>query len=101
MIANHIIVGINQLDVNNEIRFLVAGARVDGKVLMRLNFSSEAVEKQKQYAVRVLRSLKKDGIIEFFVLSENLNADSTEAVYLMNKYGEYIDESVDCVYVKL
>ena len=97
---NHILAGVNQFDVNNEIRFLVASARVDGLPLMALAFSAENPEKQKQYAVRVLRALKKDGIIEFFVATEDLDNDSTESVFLVNKYGAYINTEIHGIYVK-
>lgn len=101
MVSNHVLFGINQNDINNELRFLVASARVDGETLMSLTFSPEVAEKQKQYAVRSLRILKREGIIEFFVLSEELDTDSTTAVFLINKYGEYIDTGADSIYVKI
>ena len=101
MIANHVLTGINQFDVNNEIRFLVASTRVDGQALMGLTFSTEYPDKQKQYAVRVLRALKKEGIIEFFVLTDDLNDDSTESEFLVNKYAEYINTEMQGIYVKL
>ena len=101
MVANNVLAGVNQLDINNEIRFLVASARVDGKALVRFSFSEQNPEKQKQSAIRVLRSLKREDAIEFFVLGEDLDADSTEAVFLINKYGDYVSPSGDCIYVKL
>lgn len=101
MVANHVLFGINQNDINNELRFLIASARVDGKTLMTLTFSPEVSEKQKQYALKSLRVLKRESIIEFFVFSDDLDTDSTTAVFLMNKYGEYIDASVDSIYVKI
>ena len=101
MVANHVLFGINQNDIHNELRFLIASARVDGKTLMTLTFSPEVSEKQKQYALKSLRVLKRESIIEFFVFSDDLDTDSTTAVFLMNKYGEYIDASVDSIYVKI
>ena len=101
MVANHILLGINQNDINNELRFLVASARVDGKTLMTLTFSPEIGEKQSQYAIKSLKMLKREGSIEFFVLSDELDTDSTTAVFLINKYGEYIDAGVDSIYVKI
>lgn len=101
MVAEHILFGINQNDINNELRFLVASARVDGKTLMALTFSPEVAEKQKQYAVKSLRLLKREGVIEFFVLSDELDTDSTAAVFLVNKYGEHIDAANDSIYVKI
>ena len=101
MVDNHILLGINQNDINNELRFLIASARVDGKTLMTLTFSPESAEKQKQYALKSLRLLKRENVIEFFVFSEDLDTDSTTAVFLMNKYGEYIDKGVNSIYVKI
>ena len=101
MIANHVLCGVSPNDTNNEIRFLVASAKVDGKALMALTFTPSMAEKQKQYALKVLRSLKREAVIEFFVLGEELNEESTESVFLMNKYGQYMDMKSDCIYVKL
>lgn len=101
MVADYVLYGINQNDINNELRFLVASARVDGKTLMTLTFSPECAEKQQQYALKSLRLLKREGLIEFFVFSDELDTDSTTAVFLMNKYGEYIDTSIERIYVKI
>ena len=101
MVSNHVLYGVSQSDTHNEIRFLVASARVDGKALVTLSFNPECAEKQKQYALKALRSLKREAVIEFFVPVEELNEESTESVFLINKYGPYLNTEAECIYVKL
>ena len=102
------LLGQNRVELNTEMRFLIASAKVDGLELLRLDLSLTDSEKENgrinSCVIKVLRSLKKDGIIEFYVNREGFLANSTESIFLQNKYGEYIEANASesaSVYVKL
>ena len=106
MFQEHSITSQTQLSLNTEIRFLIASATVDKSTLISLkldNCEDTDTERIRSCAIKVLRALKKEGLIQFFVVREGFDAESTEAVFLMNKYGEYIDEGFgrEKIYVKL
>ena len=107
MFTEYILTGNGQSELNTEIRFMIASAKVDNTTLVRFVFSSDPASgddgKIKTCIVRVLRALKKEGTIEFFVTRAGFDEEITEAVFLINKYGEYIDseKSNNCIYVKL
>ena len=95
-------------DLDTEIRFLLAGARVDGEELIKLFFDSGENERENvrtiSCIVKVLRVLKREKLIQFFVGAEDFSAGTTESDFLLNKYASYIDNtdnSVKYVYVKL
>ena len=62
-----------------------------------------STDKTKASVIKVLRTLKKEGIIEFFVTGEAFGEETTESVFLMNKYGNFINTSTgyEAIYVKL
>lgn len=102
------LVGQNRAELNTELRFLIASAKVDGVELLRLDPLTCEDEKENERIagciIKVLRTLKKESVIEFYVNREGFSANSTEAIFLLNKYGEYIDENtaqLSSVYVKL
>ena len=107
MLAEYILTGASQSELNTEIRFLTASACVDKKALICLKYPDESADRESERirscVLRVLRALRKDGCIQFFVTREGFADETTEAVFLINKYGEYIhtDEKYECVYVKL
>ena len=96
MFTSFKLVGCSRTELNTEMRFLFASAKVDGAELVRLDPPICDNEKDNARVVgcviKVLRTLKKDGIIEFYVNSDGFYANSTEASFLLNKFGEYIDE---------
>ena len=102
------LVGQNRSELNTEMRFLFASAKVDGLELLRLDLPITDVEKENarinSCVIKVLRSLKKEGIIEFYVNREGFSVNSTESIFLQNKYGDYIESNVTettSVYVKM
>ena len=108
MFANFRLNGQSRPELNIELRFLFASARVDGAELVRLDLPVVDNEKEKirisGSVIKVLRTLKKEDVIEFYVNKDGFLADSTEAIFLLNKYGEYIDTKVcesESIYVKL
>ena len=95
-------------ELNTEMRFLFASARVDGEELVRLDLPLGEDEKENSRltgsVIKVLRTLKKDGVIQFYVNKEGFAVASTEASFLLNKYGDFIAEGASdpsYIYVKL
>ena len=74
-----------------ELRFDLASARALGCELARLELAPEdaGVRARLRTSVLVrLRTLKKEGVIQFFACERDFEEESTEAVYLLNKYPE-------------
>lgn len=108
MFSSYELIGNCRSELNTEMRFLFASSKVDGDELVKLVISPIDDEKEtsriKGCVIKVLRTLKKEGIIQFYVNNEGFSVNSTEASFLLNKYGDYINvEALDqiCVYVKL
>lgn len=102
------LIGNSRSELNTEMRFLFASARVDGEELVRLVIPLGENERENARingcAIKVLRTLKKEGAIEFYVNKEGFVANSTEASFLLNKYGDFIADGADnpaFIYVKL
>ena len=102
------LVGQSQTELNTELRFLFASAKVDKNELLRLDLPLGDSEKENSRintcVIKVLRVLKKDGVIAFYVNREGFLAGSTEAIYLQNKFGEHLEPNVlttEAIYVKL
>ena len=75
--------------MTTEIMFEVAGARADGNELIRINISSNET-KMYDAAIKLLKSMKQKGIIQFFATEKSFLNGSTEASFLMNKYYDII-----------
>lgn len=95
-------------ELNTEMRFLFASAKVDGEEIARLVLPLGLDEKENARingcAIKVLRTLKKDKIIQFYVNKEGFAVNSTEASFLVNKYSEFVAGAADdpaSIYVKL
>lgn len=108
MFNSYKLIGNCRSELNTEMRFLFASARVDGEELVRLDLPFCDNEKENSRisgsVIKVLRTLKKDGVIQFYVNREGFAATSTEASFLLNKYGNFIAEGVNeasYIYVKL
>ena len=100
--------GKNRSELNTEMRFLFAGAKVDREELVRIILPHDENEKENARingcVIKVLRVLKKENVIQFYVNSDSFSAGSTEASFLLNKYGDFVSDGVDnpsYVYVKL
>ena len=95
-------------ELNTEMRFLFAGARVDGVELVRLHLPFGTDEKENSRisgsVIKVLRTLKKESVIQFYVNKDSCAASSMEASFLLNKYRDFITDGVSepsYIYVKL
>ena len=102
------LLGQSRTELNTELRFIFASARVDGVELLKLDMPVFESEKDNARIsgclIKVLRTLKKENVIEFYVNKESFLASSTEAIFLLNKFGTHIDlETLDdnTLYVKL
>ena len=101
--CDFILEGSTLKDLNTEIRYDLATARVDGKELVCFSSKNEDAD-AFGLALRVLRGLKREGSLQFFVLHKALSQQAQEAAYIMNKYSGYIcasDERSCAVYVKI
>ena len=108
MFSSFKLLGQSRTELNTELRFIFASARVDGVELLKLDLPVLEIEKDDARIngclIKVLRTLKKENVIEFYVNKDSFAANSTEAIFLLNKYGKHIDvDSIDrtSVYVKI
>ncbi len=77
--------------LDTEIMFSVASARAQEMAFVKIDLSGDNDQKIEAGAVKLLKALKKQGRIQLFVDSEQLQGSSTEAQYLANKYPEAFD----------
>ena len=74
-----------------ELRFNIAAARAEGVELVMLELTTAEERSRRRRYVSVLfrlRQLKREGIIQFFASEDDFADNTTEAVYLLNKYPE-------------
>lgn len=100
--------GTGRSELNTELRFLFASAKVDGEEVVRLRLPLTDDEKEDARiigcSIKVLRTLKKENVIQFYVNREGFAAGSTEASFLLNKYGQFIQNRTNdsaLIYVKI
>lgn len=108
MFTSYALDGNCRSELNTELRFLFAGARFDGEELVRLELPLGDDEKENARlsgsVIKVLRTLKKENVIQFYVNKEGFAVSSMEASFLLNKYGSFISDGVNepsYIYVKL
>ena len=107
MLQSYILNGLSRSELNTELRFIFASARVDGAQIVRLEITQSddgELDRISGSVIKLLRSLKKEGSIEFYANDESFRANSTEAIFLLNKYSQYIpDEKVNkrFIFVKM
>ena len=108
MVSSFELTGNCRNELDTEMRFLFASAKVDGEELIRLILPVTEDEKENSRingcVIKVLRTLKKESVIQFYVNREGFVAASTEASFLLNKYGEFISDDISeakIIFVKL
>ena len=108
MVSSFELTGNCRNELDTEMRFLFASAKVDGEELIRLILPVTEDEKENSRingcVIKVLRTLKKESVIQFYVNREGFMAASTEASFLLNKYGEFISDDISepkIIFVKL
>ncbi len=100
---------IEYLDINDlsvKLEYAVAINKVRKKELFKiLLLNTESADHFKSSAVRLLKSMKKDGIIKLFLFESDFkNPEKMETVYLLNKFPELSlinDFSETDVYIKI
>lgn len=85
--------------LNTEILFHITSAKVLGKTLLRLsikeNSDADREARRTKAVTDILKSAKRRGLIQLFVLSSDLKSSSTETEYLENVYPEIKDINTD------
>ena len=103
--ADYYLNGKNKTELYTEIRYIIASARVDGLDLVCLNLPVEGEEGEKaiRAAVRILASMRREGVLQIYMRSDKINNGSQEAEFLKNKFSGLIkeaDEGYVGIYVK-
>lgn len=92
-------------DLSVELEFIIACNKVEGNELIKISVeNTDTKDKFRVSASRLLRAMKKDGVIRLFVFEDDLFSEKTESVYLLNKFpflSENNELSPYAVYVKL
>lgn len=102
------LVGSCQAELDTEIKFSIASVEYDGAELMLFKIKKSEDEKDNSRltfcALKTLRTLKKQGKIQFFVTDGDISEGGTEVSYLLNKYPDKLAlkyEGYSLVFVKL
>ena len=95
-------IGTNISEINQAVKqlvFFIASARVRGVQLVRAIYErkNEAELQEKIYRAlrRTLNAMKKRGEIAFFLRGSDLQGESTEAQYLLEKCVSLANEAAD------
>ena len=93
-------------ELSVELEFLSACAKVEGHELMKLVLENTEMQTRfKNCASKLLRAMKRDGVIKLFVFESELEStEKMETIYLINKFPDLasIDSYSDnAIYVKL
>ncbi len=107
MLKEYRISGNCMADINTEVRFDIAAARADKADIIRFSIPRNSDEKNNSRILfcflKVLRSMQKSGLIQFYVKDEDLSMMTTGALFLKNRFGDDIVPSPDdftYIYVK-
>ena len=104
MFKEFIIKGDCFADINTEVRFDIAAARADKADIIRFSIPRDNDEKNNSRIlfcfIKILRSMQRSGLIQFYVRDEDISDMTTGALFLKNKFGDYITPSpVDFTYI--
>ena len=97
-ITTHELTGSNINLLRTEILYFIVSARALNKDLIRLNFSGfdpDKIEAKVLSVIRILKSVKREGRIQLYIHSSDLNGNSTESQYLLNKYPSLSELNTD------
>ena len=94
-----------QVDFDTEIKYNIASAKVNSADLIRLSIEKRESDRENDRLacciLKVLRSMRKEGTIQFFVNHLGFKNKTTESAYLLNKYPEIALEGTASVFVKI
>jgi len=95
-------------ELDTEVRFNIAAARVDGVELARLVLPFGGDERDNSRVLfcltKVLRAMMREGSVQFYETDEGFKTSTTEAKFLENKYPDFLvpsDATHKYVYVKI
>lgn len=107
MLKEYLINGDCMTDINTEVRFDVAAARADKADIIRFCLPKTDDVKNNDRIMycfmKVLRSMQKAGLIQFYVKEEDFAAMTTGALFLKNMFGDDIvlsPDNFEYIYVK-
>ena len=79
-----------------ELKFEIATARSEGcrllKIFIHETLAENELDKFYFSLYKSLRFMKQKGIIKLFASSDNFQKNSTEAVFILNKFPNIIDD---------
>ena len=74
--------------MSTELRYVIATARAGGDELIRINVLMENADRAGAALLKLLKSLKREGKIDFFADRSAFESGSREASYLINKFSD-------------
>lgn len=78
-------------DIGTEIRFVIASARACGNELIYVKIESEIDGKVSTALLKHLKTIKKQGRIDFFAGKDAFADINREASYLINKFPDVVE----------
>lgn len=100
--------GTTRIDLDTEVKFNIASARVDGAELVRFILERTGDDKADQKLMasltKLLRTLVKSNGIQFFITGAEVASQRLEAEFLVNKYNDYMladNEKYMYAYIKM
>ena len=105
------LLGNNSQELSTEAAFEIAVAKADGEELIKFNAqdseddASYTATKKIAALKKILRSMKESRKIQFYATAESFDKSSTEAVFLINKYPDILENITvnqgEYIYIKL
>lgn len=91
--------------LDTEIKFNIASAKVDECEILALSFPNGNANPRFDVIInKILSSLKRAGMLLFYLFDSELNELSTRGSFLINKYPDICDISIEgqnIVFIKL
>lgn len=89
--------GKNSDLLTTEIMYHIASAKSLGFDLVRFDIICDSSETERRVATvgKILKSAKRNGYIQLFVLSDDFDNGSTEVEYMKNKYPDLLNDVSD------
>lgn len=105
-ISVHEIEYVGSKELFTELNFIIACDRVCHKELINVRLSNvSTAETFKNSATRILKGMKRQGVIQLFVFESEVNdSEKTESVYLLNKFpelSEKVSDNSNSIFIKL
>ena len=104
------LLGNNSQELNTELAFEIAVAKADGEELIKFDVqdSDDAAytsAKKLSTIKKLLRTMKDGRKIQFYASADSFEKSSTEAVFLINKYPDIVEnipsDQGEYIFVKL